>query len=78
MPGAARIAALVAILIGIALFAFTISRLDLQETLQYTRRLGLALPVLLLPSVAWHLLRTWGWAVSFPEPAFPARSGRTR
>ena len=73
MPSAARVAALVAILVGIALFAFTISRLDLQETLRYTRRLGLALPVLLLPSVAWHLLRTWGWAVSFPERAFPAR-----
>jgi hypothetical protein len=69
MPGAARIAALAAILLGVALFALTVARLDLQETLQYTRRLGLALPVLLMPSIAWHLLRTWGWAVAFPAPA---------
>jgi uncharacterized protein (TIRG00374 family) len=75
MPGAARIAALVAIVVGVTLFALTISRLDLQETLRYTRRLGLALPALLLPSVAWHLLRTWGWAVSFPERSLPVLPG---
>jgi hypothetical protein len=78
MPSAARIAAFVAIVLGVALFVLTISRLDLQEMLQYTRRLGLALPVLLLPSVAWHLLRTWGWAVSFPDRALPARSQPVR
>lgn len=75
MPGAARIASLVAILVGIALFVLTISRLDLQETLQYTRRVGLSLPLLLLPSAVWHLLRTWGWAIAFPEPDV-ARSSR--
>jgi hypothetical protein len=75
MPGAARIAAFVAIAIGVALFVLTISRLDLQETLQYTRRLGLALPVLLLPSVAWHLLRTWGWLVAFPSRSLPVVPG---
>jgi hypothetical protein len=75
MPSAARIASLVAVLIGIALFAVTIARLDLQETMRYARRLGLSLPLLLLPSVAWHLLRTWGWAVSFPSRSIPVVPG---
>ena len=75
MPSAARVAAFVAIAIGVVLFILTISRLDLQETLQYTRRLGLALPVLLLPSVAWHLLRTWGWSVAFPARSLPVVPG---
>lgn len=66
MPGAARLVSFVAILAGIGLFAFTVARMDLPATAAYARRLGLALPVLLLPSAAWHLLRTWGWAVSFP------------
>ena len=75
MPSAARIAAFIAIAIGVVLFFLTISRLDLQETLRYTRRLGLALPVLLLPSVAWHLLRTWGWLVAFPARSLPVVPG---
>jgi hypothetical protein len=76
MPLAARIASWVAVLIGIALFAVTVTRLDLADTLQYIRRLGLALPVLLLPSVAWHLLRTWGWAISFPARSLPVVPGK--
>ena len=76
MPLAARIASWVAALIGVALFAVTVTRLDIADTLQYTRRLGLALPVLLLPSVAWHLLRTWGWAISFPARSVPVVPGR--
>ncbi len=76
MPLAARIAAWVAILIGVALFAVTLWRLDLRETLEHARRLGLALPVLLLPSVAWHLLRTWGWAIAFPARSLPVVPGR--
>lgn len=35
-------------------------------------RLGLALPVILVPGALWHLLRTWGWAISFPDDARPA------
>ena len=76
MPLAARIASWVAVIVGVALFAATVARLDLSETLQYTRRLGLALPVLLLPSVAWHLLRTWGWAISFPALSLPVVAGK--
>lgn len=66
MPGAARLVSFVAILAGLALFALTVARMDLTATLAYSRRLGLALPLLLLPSIAWQVLRTWGWAVSFP------------
>ena len=35
------------------------------------RRLGLALPLVLLPSAVWQLLRTWGWAISFPDDSRP-------
>lgn len=35
------------------------------------RRLGLALPLVLLPSAVWQVLRTWGWAISFPEDCRP-------
>ncbi len=36
------------------------------------KRLGFALPLILVPGTLWHLLRTWGWAVAFPEDARPA------
>jgi len=59
------------IAIGILLFIITLVYIDLQETLQSVRRLGLALPVILLPGACWQLLRTWGWAVAFPDDARP-------
>jgi uncharacterized protein (TIRG00374 family) len=33
-----------------------------------------ALPLVLLPSTAWQLIRTWGWAISFPDDARPSFS----
>ena len=72
VPGWARAASLVAVLVGCALFALTLSRLDADSTLAYARRLGLALPLVIAPSLAWHLLRTWGWAVAFPAGARPS------
>ncbi|HEY6506716.1 MAG TPA: flippase-like domain-containing protein [Vicinamibacterales bacterium] len=72
VPGWVRAASLVAILVGCALFALTLSRLDAASTLAYARRLGLALPLVLAPSVLWHLLRTWGWAVAFPTGTRPS------
>jgi len=57
--------------IGIGLFSFTLYYIDLDETLASASRLGLALPVILLPGACWHLLRTWGWAVAFPDEARP-------
>lgn len=61
-----------AIAIGVLLFGFTLYYIDLEETVSSARRLGLALPVILLPGTCWHVLRTWGWAVSFPEETRPA------
>lgn len=60
-----------AIALGILLFAFTLFYIDLRETVESASRLGLALPVILLPGTCWHLLRTWGWAVAFPDDSRP-------
>lgn len=60
-----------AIVIGIVLFAFTLFYIDLEETIASATRLGLALPVILLPGTCWHLLRTWGWAIAFPDQTRP-------
>jgi len=58
--------------VGVALFVYTLYRIDLQEVAASARRLGLALPLILLPGTLWHFLRTWGWAVAFPAEARPA------
>jgi hypothetical protein len=60
-----------AIAIGIVLFGATLYLIDLQETAESVRRLGLALPLILIPSACWHGLRTWGWYIAFPETARP-------
>jgi uncharacterized protein (TIRG00374 family) len=60
-----------AIVAGIVLFAVTLIYIDLDETLASASRLGLAFPVILLPATCWQLLRTWGWAVAFPDEARP-------
>lgn len=72
VPGWVRAASLVAVLVGCALFVLTLVRLDADSTLTYLRRLGLSLPLVLAPSVAWHLLRTWGWAIAFPTGTRPS------
>jgi len=59
------------IAVGTLLFVVTLIYIDLQETLESASRLGLALPVILLPGTCWHLLRTWGWAVAFPDNTRP-------
>jgi uncharacterized protein (TIRG00374 family) len=60
-----------AIVIGSVLFVVTLIYIDLDETLESAGRLGLALPVILVPATIWQLLRTWGWAVAFPDQARP-------
>ena len=67
-----QIITVAAAFIGIALFVVTLYYVDLRGTLQSAKRLGLALPLILMPSTIWHLLRTWGWAISFPDDARPA------
>ena len=56
---------------GIALFAITIVRTGFEETIASASRLGIVFPVLLLPGACWHLLRTWGWSIAFPDDARP-------
>lgn len=58
--------------IGVLLFAVTLYYIDLAETIASARQLGLAFPVILIPGTCWHLLRTWGWSVAFPEGSRPA------
>ena len=61
-----------AIAIGLALFVLTLLCIDREATLRESRRLGLLLPLVLLPSGAWHVLRTLGWFMCFPADARPA------
>ncbi len=67
-----QLVSLAAVAIGVVLFGLTLYYIDLAETVASARRLGLALPLILLPGTCWHLLRTWGWAVAFPEESRPA------
>jgi uncharacterized protein (TIRG00374 family) len=67
-----RLISVAAVCVGILLFLLTLSYIDLEETVDSAARLGLALPIILLPATCWHLLRTWGWAISFPDEARPA------
>ena len=69
---APQLVSLAAVALGIALFIVTLFYIDLDETIASATRLGLALPVILLPGACWHVLRTWGWAIAFPDEARPA------
>jgi len=60
-----------AIVIGLALFGLTLLYIDRDETLRESRRLGLLLPLVLLPSGLWHALRTLGWQICFPPEVRP-------
>ena len=67
-----QVVSLAAVAIGVLLFAVTLYYIDLDETFASARQLGLALPLILIPGTCWHLLRTWGWAVAFPDGSRPA------
>lgn len=67
-----RLLSLIAGVVGLTLFVYTLYRIDLDEVAASARRLGLALPLILLPGTLWHFLRTWGWAVAFPAESRPA------
>jgi hypothetical protein len=43
------------------LFVVTMLGIDRTETLIEARSLGALLPLVLLPSIGWHLLRAAGW-----------------
>jgi uncharacterized protein (TIRG00374 family) len=62
---------LTAIIVGVLLFVFTLYHIDVEETVASARGLGFALPGILIPSLIWQVLRTWGWSVAFPDPQRP-------
>lgn len=66
-----QVLSLVAGVVGILLFVYTLYVIDLRATVQSAARLGFTLPLILLPGAAWHLLRTWGWSTAFPEESRP-------
>ena len=68
---APQLISIVAIVAGVLLFLVTMLGIDRAETLSAARRLGVLLPVVLLPSIGWHLLRAAGWYVSFPADTRP-------
>jgi hypothetical protein len=67
-----QIISLVAIAAGLVLFVVTMLGIDRTETLIEARSLGAALPLVLLPSIGWHLLRAAGWYVCFPKEGRPS------
>ncbi len=67
-----QVISLVAIAAGLVLFVWTMLGIDRTETLIEARSLGLALPLVLLPSIGWHLLRAAGWYVCFPPEERPS------
>ena len=67
-----QLISLIAIVAGVTLFIYTMMSLDREETLRQAGELGLAFPLVLLPSVGWHLLRAVGWWVCFPPDVRPS------
>jgi hypothetical protein len=63
---------LIAIVAGVTLFLATLLSVDRAQTLREARVLGLSLPLVLLPSLGWHLLRAAGWYVCFPPHQRPS------
>ena len=54
--------------LGAALFAGALYYINVGTTLETVRRLGIALPLVIVLSGLWHLTRTWAWAWCFPRP----------
>jgi hypothetical protein len=66
-----QLVSIAAVGVGILLFVVTLFAIDIEETVASAARLGLALPIILMPGTAWHLLRTYGWWISFPVEKRP-------
>ena len=67
-----QLISLVAIAAGLVLFVVTLLGIDRTETWIEAQSLGAALPLVLLPSIGWHLLRAAGWHVCFPSDQRPS------
>src|SRR5262245_48081573 len=69
-----------ALIVGLGLLIVTLVTTDLRSLGDFALRLGMVLPLALLPGAMWHALRTEAWRRSFPgewRPSF-ARSFRIR
>jgi phosphatidylglycerophosphate synthase len=78
--GQRQFLSLAALLLGLGLLALALIDVDLDSIDQLARQLGAALPIVLLPSAAWHLVRTAAWQRCFAVDARPtfARALRVR
>jgi phosphatidylglycerophosphate synthase len=57
-----------ALAIGVVLFFGTLYFINFRLAFGTIRRMGFALPLALVFSGLWHLVRTWAWAWCFPQP----------
>ena len=67
-----QLISLVALVLGVVLFVYTMMGLDREETIRQARELGLAFPIVLIPSVLWHMMRAAGWWICFPPELRPS------
>lgn len=67
-----QLISLIAVVVGVVLFIVTMLGIDRSETLIEIRSLGAAFPIVMLPSIGWHLLRAAGWYVCFPRDGRPS------
>ena len=67
-PAKRRIIRWGALGIGVILFFVTLYYINFRLAFGTIRQLGIALPLVLVVSGLWHLVRTWAWAWCFPRP----------
>ncbi len=67
-PAKRRIVRWGALGIGVILFFVTLYYINFRLAFGTIRQLGIALPLVLVVSGLWHLVRTWAWAWCFPRP----------
>ena len=65
-PRAERVIRFGALAVGIFLFVIALYYINFQTAVGTIGELGVALPLALLFSGLWHLVRTWAWAWCFP------------
>jgi phosphatidylglycerophosphate synthase len=65
-PRAERVIRVGALAVGVVLFAVALYYINFHTAISTIGDLGVALPLALLFSGLWHLVRTWAWAWCFP------------
>ena len=74
-PRGDRVIRVGALAVGILLFAVALYYINFRTAIDTIGDLGVALPLALLFSGLWHLVRTWAWAWCFPATE---EHGKTR